>query len=200
MITLCMDTSHRFLTLVLLDEDNIIASFQQECFKRQSETALLELDLLFKKANIDKKDLGAVCITKGPGSYTGIRIAMTIAKMVCSMKDIPLYTLSSLRLYACAKKDATVLIDARSNRAYFAKYKDGLLMEGEKIVELSEIEKLIDDTSSVYGDRSLINLEDQAQDYALSFLNNKAYFEKAENVHLVVPEYLKENDDYMVKK
>ncbi len=198
MITLCMDTSHRYLTLVLLKDDEIIESFQQECFKKQSETILVELDNLFKKANINKSEINSVCITKGPGSYTGIRIAMTIAKILCSMKNIPLYTISTLRLYACAKKNCAVLLDARGQRAYVAIYKDGELVDKEMVTELNGIKDSLS-SYEIMGDRHLLGFEMTNDDYANSFKCNQKYFELTTNIHCVVPEYLKENDSYMVK-
>ena len=63
-----------------------------EAFKKQSETIFVELNRLLKETNLDYKDIDRVIITKGPGSYTGIRIAMTIAKVLCSQMHKELYT------------------------------------------------------------------------------------------------------------
>ncbi len=200
MITLCMDTSHRYLTLVLIEDDKVLASYQEECFKKQSESILEQLDKLCASVNLKPTDLGAVCITKGPGSYTGVRIAMTVAKILCTFNHIPLYTMNTLDLYACDQKDCVVLLDARSHRAYFGEYRNGLCVEGPVAIDLDVIKEKITDSSCVMGDASLVRKEESRQDYAKSFLFHKQNWVLEENVHTCVPEYLKDNQEYMVKK
>ena len=49
MLTLCIDTAYKYLTLVLMEDDKIIDSISFECFKRQSEEVFVYLDKLFNK-------------------------------------------------------------------------------------------------------------------------------------------------------
>ena len=79
MLTLCIDTAYKYLTCALIKNDEVLASFSNECFKRQSEEVFAALDEVFKKANVERKDLDSICVAEGPGSYTGVRIGMTIA-------------------------------------------------------------------------------------------------------------------------
>ena len=67
MLSLFIDTSYKYLSVVINKGDQIIASYCEECFKRQSEELFMVLDNLFKTNNIDKKELSAVYITVGPG-------------------------------------------------------------------------------------------------------------------------------------
>ncbi len=199
MLTLCMDTSHRFLTLGLIQEDEVIASIQMECHKRQSESILPQLQNLFQIANYTPQDVKQVVVTKGPGSYTGIRIAMTIAKLMCTSMNIPLFTLSSLCLFSGGYKNTLTLLDARGGRVYYAHYDEGKLQDTEMVGKLEELKAICEDTQ-VMGDRYLLELEEIDVDYAQAFLDCRAFWELNDNAHLVVPEYLKKNDDYMVKK
>ena len=95
MLTLCIDTSFRYLGLALIKDDAIIASYQKDCLKKLSETIFVILDDMFKTNNISPQEIDAICIAGGPGSYTGIRIAMTIAKTLAQVSDIALYTIST---------------------------------------------------------------------------------------------------------
>ena len=52
MLTLCIDTAYKYLTVCLIKDDEIIASYSEECFKRQSENVFLALEEVFNKANI----------------------------------------------------------------------------------------------------------------------------------------------------
>lgn len=199
MITLCMDTSHRYLTLAMIKDDQVIASFQKECFKRQSETILEELDALCKKINITNDQIDSVCITKGPGSYTGVRIAMTIAKVFCTQRNIPLYTLSTLRLFSCGNPNCRVLLDARGKRAYTAVYQGGELVGEETVISLDSLSDTELNDCMIMGDPFLVQKEMDEQDYASSFLVNKPHWILQENPHTCVPEYLKDSNAYLVK-
>jgi len=199
MITLCMDTSHRYLTLAMIENDKVIGSFQKECFKRQSETILEELDALCKKLGIRNDQIDSVCITKGPGSYTGVRIAMTIAKVFCTQRNLPLYTLSTLRLFSCGNPDCRVLLDARGKRAYTAVYKNHELIGTESVISLDSLSDIDLNNNIIMGDSFLVHKEEEEQDYALSFLVNKPYWELQDNPHTCVPEYLKDSNAYLVK-
>ena len=100
MITLAIDTSFHYLTLVLYEDREIICSIQKEAFKQQSETILVEIKKLFESVNIKPNELNRLVLTDGPGSYTGLRIGMTVAKVLGSMANIEVFTVSSLHVLA----------------------------------------------------------------------------------------------------
>lgn len=195
MKTLCMDTSHRYLVLALVEDEKVVASHMEEAWKKQSETIFVELIKLMEEANWNVDEINEVVITRGPGSYTGIRIAMSIAKVLCSRKHIKLSTISTLQLYA-GLKDTYVMLDARSNRAYFGNYKNGVLIE-ECIKTLDEIKMIRD--KEIIGDTDLIGLNKQPIDFVANFVALKNQYKIEENVHTVVPEYLKDESAYLGK-
>lgn len=195
MLTLCMDTSHKYLALAIIKDNILLGSYNELCFKKQSENIFVELDNLFNKLNINIKDIDSICISKGPGSYTGVRIAMSIAKTMCSLKDIPLYTISTLRLYANNKPNTLVILDARSNRAYNAIYDNNKVIIEDNVNELSNINI---DNYNLIGDLSLFNKEDYYLNIGECFLNTKEYWYKEDKVDYVTPTYLKDNNEYLV--
>lgn len=197
MITLCMDTIHKFLAVSMIKDDQVIASVQEDCWKKQSEYIFPVITKMTEDNNIRPEDIDNVVITKGPGSFTGVRIAMTIAKVFCAMAGKQLYTLETLQLYA-GKKDCTVLLDARGKRAYTARFHDGKPLTETAVVPLNEIE--LSDEDIVIGDGHLAGLPDNYPDLAENFLALKNEWKAVENVHLLTPEYLKSTSDYMVKK
>ncbi len=196
MITLCMDTSHTWLVLGLIQDDKLIGKVQKKCWKKQSEEIFPELINLLDENGLQSDDIDQIVITKGPGSYTGVRIAMTIAKVFCAMRDLPLYTLGTLQLYAGLKK-CRVVTDARGHRVYTCAYDHGKPLEEVRAVADDD---LPEDDYEVIGDGSLIGKEDNWPDIAENFLALKGLWEKADNVHLVVPEYLKSSASYLPKK
>ncbi len=198
MLTLCMDTSHTLLVVSLIDDNKVVAKIQKECWKKQSEEIFPALEELLKISNKKVEDIDSIAITEGPGSYTGVRIAMTVAKVFAATKNIDLYTISTLQLYAGLSENTLVLLDARGNRVYSAAYHKGENTLPLAIRTIDEIKEIYS-SYQIVGDGHLVGVEDKYPDVAENFLALKGEWKKAENVHLVKPEYLKPNESYLVK-
>lgn len=199
MISLCMDSAYKQLVLGLYKDQELLAGISLEAFKKQSETIFVELNRLLKETNLDYKDIDRVIITKGPGSYTGIRIAMTIAKVLCSQMHKELYTISTMQLYAGIEKQANVILDARSQRAYVAHVEDGQIQGNIQVLTLDEVKKFIETNPGILlGDADLMGQDVQKVNFLKNFIELEPYYEKVENIHALVPDYLKESDSYKV--
>ena len=197
MISLCMDSAYKQLVLGLYKEDTLLAGISLEAFKKQSETIFVELNKILEQANLDYKDIDRVVITRGPGSYTGIRIAMTIAKVLCSQMHKELYTISTMQLYAGLEPSANVILDARSHRAYVAHLEKGKIIGNTQILDLEEAKDFLKaHPGKVFGDALLSEVE--PSDFLKNFIELKAEYQKVENIHALVPDYLKESDAYKV--
>lgn len=197
MISLCMDSAYKQLVLGLYEDDALLAGISLEAFKKQSETIFVELNKLLEQTKLDYKDIDRIVITKGPGSYTGIRIAMTIAKVLCSQMHKELYTISTMQLYAGLEPSANVILDARSHRAYVAHLEKGKIIGGTQILDLEEVKKFLEaHPGKVFGDALLS--ETETSDFLKNFIDLKAEYQKVENIHALVPDYLKESDAYKV--
>ncbi len=196
MITLCMDTSHTWLVIGLIKDDQVIGKVQEKCWKKQSEELFPRLTALMNDCHLQPEDIDQIVISKGPGSYTGVRIAMTVAKVFCAMADKPIFTVSTLLLYA-GKKNCRVVTDARGKRVYTCLFFDGKALEEERAVEIENLE--IGDVNIV-GDGALVGRQDEWPDIVDNFLELKDEWEKHDNVHLVVPEYLKSSASYLPQK
>lgn len=196
MITLCMDTSHTWLVIGLIKDDQVIGKVQEKCWKKQSEELFPRLTALMNDCHLQPEDIDQIVISKGPGSYTGVRIAMTVAKVFCAMADKPIYTVSTLLLYA-GKKNCRVVTDARGKRVYTCLFFDGKALEKERAVEIENLE--IGD-ANIVGDGALVGRQDEWPDIVDNFLELKDEWEKHDNVHLVVPEYLKSSASYLPQK
>lgn len=196
MLTLCMDTSHRYLTCALIENNELVDSIEMECPRQQSEFILVTIDNLFKKANRKKEDLKACCITKGPGSYTGIRIAMTIAKVICSTKNLPCYTISTMDWLKGNEPTCSIVLDAKGGRCYFARYVNNEIVVKTELTTVNEIESLVSN-DLIIGDGNLLGKEDNFQSLAQKFVQCIGIWEKVENIHLLTPDYYQnQNNNY----
>jgi len=197
MKTLCMDTAHKDLIVSLLEEDRVVSFYQENAWKRQSERILPVIDELVKEAGWNPQELQQIVITKGPGSYTGVRIAMTIAKILATRLNIPLYTLSTLQLYA-GLGHCYVALDARGKRVYCALYKDGKSIIPDTIMTIEDFLSTRDYSVPIIGDGNTLGFEDNYPDLRNSFLDLKEFWSEVKEPHLLSPEYLKDNEAYKV--
>ena len=193
MLTLCIDTAYKYLTVALIRDDRVIEAISNECFKRQSEEIFVALEELFGKAGINRRDIDSMCISSGPGSYTGVRIAMTIAKVYCKIAAIDLYKISTLKLYAGGKERTMVVMDARAKRAYVGAYDRNECLMPDQALPLDQIDAR--DYNFIL-DGHLIGREDVFPDIPACFLNVKGEWEKVEEINFLAPEYLKESSEY----
>lgn len=194
MITLCMDTAYRYLIVGLYEGDKLLAGVCEQAFKKQSETLFVALEKVLKEADLTIHEIDQVIVSDGPGSYTGIRIAMTVAKVLCSQLSLPLYTVSTMALYAGLDK-ANVLLDARGHRVYAAHLAHGYVVGTETIIDVDDIPQFIKEWEGiVLGDEDFRDENSPEPDFLANFI--KLPCRKVETVHQLVPRYLKEVSSY----
>ena len=101
MVILAMDTSTDQLSLALGKDDGaLIASWTSAVPKMHATLFHPVLDQMLAAVHINLQDLGAIVVGVGPGSYTGVRIAVTAAKVFAYTLNIPVVTVSSLEAAA----------------------------------------------------------------------------------------------------
>ena len=197
MISLCMDSAYKHLVIGIYKDQTLLAGIEVEAFKKQSETIFVEMNRLFKETGLDYCDVDRVVITDGPGSYTGIRIAMTVAKVLCTQMNIPLYCISTMQLYAGMDASANVILDARSKRAYVAHVESGKICGETTILTLDELPAFLEaHPGHLYGDGQLVGQEACENTFLKNFIELEPQYRFIENVHVLVPQYLKESDAY----
>ncbi len=162
--TLLLDSSNTLLAIGLLSDGKFIYRQSYYAWQRQSELMIPEIEKAFKETNISFLNIDEVMVTKGPGSYTGVRIALTIAKTIATVNPIiKCKAISSLMALGCKTESYISLINARSNRSYIAIYEKGKCILNDQIVTNEEalllIEKYKRNGFVLKGDLEYLNLE-----------------------------------------
>ena len=122
MTGLLIDSSNNRLTVGISVDKRIIDFIDEEAWQRQSELLVSSLDELLKKHNIKRQDISYVVASKGPGSYTGVRIGLTVAKVIAFALNVPLYLSSSLEVLQDRSAPSICVSNARSKRSYVGVY------------------------------------------------------------------------------
>lgn len=119
---LFIDTATEVLHVALYN-DEIYDTHQHIGKNDHSKTLMVEIEELLFRNNVDVKDLTEIIVGEGPGSYTGVRIGVVVAKTLAVFLGIPLYKVSSLMLLASTKTGVVpVAIDARRGNVFCAVY------------------------------------------------------------------------------
>ncbi len=119
---LLIDSSTNYLYLCLID-NGVNKSFVRCGKNDHSETLVDYLNKFLSDNNYSTEDIKEVYVGRGPGSYTGLRIAGTVGKVLAHIKNIKLYSFSSLDLILAAtiEQDGKYIsrIDAKKNHSYY---------------------------------------------------------------------------------
>jgi len=143
MFTLILDSSNAMLAVGLADDNHVIKSVCYEAWQEQSEYMIPEIDSLFKEFSVTKDDIGTIIVTKGPGSYTGVRIAITIAKVMALATNAKLIAISSLQALKEGDKISICLMNARNNRSYIGVYQNDKVILQDRIMTNVEVKEYI---------------------------------------------------------
>ena len=168
MLVILLDSSNTSLTVGLADEEKVLESISYEAWQSQSEYMIPELDKLLNKYNVSPKDVSSVVTAIGPGSYTGVRIAITIAKTVACATGCKLYGISSLRCQKDRKNPSICVINARSGRSYFGVFEDEKVLVEDCILTNDKVLEYINAHPNyiVCGDTKYLGVEGKKPDIA----------------------------------
>lgn len=193
MKTIVMDTANKYLAVGLFENGNCLGKFQDFGNRRQSEQALVKIQELLMASNLNVLDFDEIVITIGPGSYTGVRVALTIAKTIAATTKIKIKTVSSLKAMV-ENGEGIAIIDARSSKAYLAVYQSGKTIVSDCLINVSEIGDYRNQYPmlNVYGDLELIGEDIKPVDLVgniYKYSKGEKYVENSDNL---VPYYIKE--------
>ena len=90
MYSLLIDTHDKLVSYVLYNDGKVVDQVQLESNMRHSEIAMPSLIEILKKNNLEIKDIKEILVVIGPGSFTGVRIGVVIAKTTAYLLNIPI--------------------------------------------------------------------------------------------------------------
>ena len=163
MICLVIDTCNSNLTVALIRDNSILSIYNERIFTDLSTKIFPVMQEVFIKANVEPKDIDTIFVSNGPGSFTGIRIGVTVAKTYAwalNKKIIPFSSLEMMATTIVSEDYIVPVIDARRDYVYAGIYnehldnimkdtyigiddlKQGLQGKSYKIISYDEFEQL----------------------------------------------------------
>lgn len=171
MLSLAFDTSSQAMTVALMRDSVLLATFTMTVKKNHSISLMPTIDFIMSQVGCVPSDLERIIVAKGPGSYTGLRVAVATAKTLAYSLGIDLVGVSSLQaLAADVPFDGLVvpLMDARRRQVYAGFYVNGRAVQPDRHMALADL---------------LTSVSDQEQ---LAFVGETSAF--AEEIKSVCPQ------------
>lgn len=170
-------------------KDDILVDFSIRIAARDHAKYLVDrIDQLLKRNKIKLTDIDEIIIGSGPGSYTGLRIAVMVGKMLAFTKHIPLKTVSSLFFMTSGYEGkVAALMDARRGYVFSAIYENGevILEDGYRLFnELSQ--------NPMYQKAQTIFIDER--NYEVNIKRIRAQAVLVNEVHDLVPNYLRKTE------
>ena len=192
---LFLDTSSFFVTVSIIEDGKLLYLFQDEITDDMSSKVMPIIAEGFNSVSFNIQDIDKIMVVNGPGSFTGVRIGVTIAKTIAWALKKEIITISSLEFLAttsCNTKYLIPMIDARRGYVYAGIYSNDLAV----IKEDSYIK--FDNLNSYFDDGAIISFNDFDNSIkpCLDVLKivNRHINDKGINPHLVKPNYLKKTE------
>jgi len=208
-----IDTSSSTGTIALAKDGAILSSASTDEARNQASTINLMIEHVLQQGGIKLKQLDAIAVCGGPGSYTGLRIGLATAKGLCYAMNIPLLMVNKLALLANSKQDLhkdkypfyIALLTARAQE-YFITVIDAtgtVIVEPQHItgtdLQLQKFEQgyfvtdSAEDTPNVFNENTIIdNGVSIDNNYWAKDAKDAFFLKKFANIAIVEPFYLKE--------
>lgn len=199
---LYLDTSSNFLYTSIIGNDEIVAEIKERLDKDLSTEALPKISEMFEKNNISPDEIEKIIVVNGPGSFTGVRIGLTIAKTFAWTRKIPIIPISSLEAMALSYNEndykyIVPAIDARRNFVFASIYdkENKEFVMQEQYVSLATLEVAIENMpgNAAYISNDNINTDYGIIEYVPNILNIVLNTKDREvvNPHAIDANYLK---------
>lgn len=189
MIILAFDASTLACSACVMKNGKILASRYLNTGLTHSQTLLPMIEGVLQDSGLNVDDIDRIGVTVGPGSFTGIKIAVATAKGLAHKNKTPCAPVSSLHALAEGIRfDGTVCAveDARRNMLYNANFKDGKRISEDRQISVFDLLQEVEDSILFCGDGSEIALKSAKEmgKSAISASPDRAFI-RAETVALI---------------
>lgn len=198
MKSLFINTSTEKTVIAIVVDDEIQYLYKETRVADLSVILMPTIEEAFTKTNMKPNDIDTIFVTNGPGSFTGIRIGLTVAKIMAwglKMKVVPI---SSLEFMAATKTDKDFiapLIDARRGYVFAGLYDSNLdsVMKDSYIL-LEDLKEKLNNKEVLYVSHDQLNLEVKESDYDILKIIDKHKNDEGINPHQLKSNYLKKTE------
>lgn len=188
---LVFDVSTQLMFVGYIKGDQLVDYSIRVALRDHAKYLVDRIDQLLKRNKLTLEGLDELIVGHGPGSYTGIRIAVTVAKMLGYTKKIPVKTISSLMMMTSGyERKVAPAIDARRGSVFTGIYDKGTVLLSDRHMLLKDLYELPE-----YQGAELIFIDDRNYEISAKRIVEHAVLVK--DIHALVPHYLRKTEAEM---
>ncbi len=197
MITLFIDTSSSDVSIAIINDNQVITSITKEIPNKHSVYTVKFIDDCIKESKLSLNNIDKIMVVTGPGSFTGVRIGVTIAKTIAYLLKKDIIQVSSLKMLSLSTSHnyCLSLINANHDNYYIALYdKNNNEIIKEQFNNKEKVLAIINKYNpTIVSDNNIRINNYNINKTKLDFLNIVKHYknELPINCHLIVPNYLK---------
>ena len=183
--SLFVDTTQDFCNIGILNNNKILSFLSVPTHKNMTDIVVKHVNEQLKKNKIKPQQLKKLYLLIGPGSFTGCRVGYIVITTFANLLNLPIYYLDSL-VFQTNDGTGVCIIDAKSNKKYFAVYKNYKAIVKPKLVLESEVNKLTNKYKlKQYVDYKNVNIKK-------NLLKHLSHFNKCSDINKLEPLYIKD--------
>ena len=191
-----IDTTSSFLYTAIVKDSILLIERKKDLGKSLSIETTNIVSEMFNEVNLKPRDINKIIVVNGPGSFTGIRIGVTLAKIMAYSLNIPITTITSLEAMAKSintDKLIVPIINARREACYAAIYDGNKEILPGEYMTIEKLKMMLIGLNKDYVFVSNDKFDFHCEKYNPDILNIVNYYQdrKEINPHLVNPLYLK---------
>lgn len=146
MLVLAADTSLPLLSVALVEDESLIGSIALEGKGSRNEKLLPAIDWLLSESNIERSRIDLFAVTRGPGSFTGVRIGLATIQGLALVLDRPVCAMSTHEAIAAsdfvAGESIVVVDDAGRGEFYVSRFEGHRELLAPRLASASEVEEI----------------------------------------------------------
>ena len=206
--TLFIDSSRKSLSVALAKEDKLVFVSNVNSYSKHSNFLMNEISKILNKFNLKPEDIDNYVILNGPGSFTGVRVGVTVSKTLAWTLSKKIYTINNLEALKVGIKDDIIIsvIPDKNDFSYVGIYGDEteekyLSIDDDLLNIHNKSITIVSMESSTYLNNLIEKLSKSndvkpkiIDDYDYINVINYALSKESINPHLVKPLYLKKID------
>ena len=198
MKSLFINTSTKKLIISIVVDQEIKYLYKGDNSNNLSVDLMSIIDEAFRSVSMEPSDLDTIFVTNGPGTFTGIRIGLTVIKIMAWSLNIKVVPISSLEFMASIKAQGRYivpLIDARKGYVFAGVYDENLnSVIPDSYVFLDDLVKRLDDKEIYYVSHDEFDFVVHESDYDILKIIDKHRNDVGVNPHKLNPNYLKNTE------
>ncbi len=179
MYKLFISTYSELITIGLFKDNKLLMQKEKESEKSHSIYLVPMIDEILKENNIECQDLKEILVVNGPGSFTGIRLGVTVAKTLAYTLNIPIKTISSIEAISVSIKEPNKIITISDTKGkYLGIFENNQLVNELIYLKNADYEQYIKKYNYPIYEDSKLDLQ-SINNYSLEIASTPAHAVKA---------------------